>query len=365
MVRPCSLAGLWLPVCVGFAGYRGCHTRPGARASPAARSSSPVHAYSSDSMSCQGASGQAAVPSSRLAPDRMTRRAVVAALTCGHSALLARAASSDTVGRGMRATGNARNGIDIDAALGIAWGGRDRCDAADPLCGADGQRRDAPVEAASVPVVDSAVTKITTVTYLDVEIAGSPAGRITIGLYGDAGASQSASVFASLCDSGLRAGDYFLSWVKGASITLEPDVSRRVTITLSMPDQAAAYARRMNLRKPPANFERLRLPRSNEGNALSHNQAGLLSVRRGGAGDDLEYSVTLRAEPRMDRDHVVIGQLMDTQSMSLLARLGALPARNNIGNAGSPIVRFAVYDAGVLPMEEPVPGTPEPGPQGA
>ena len=55
----------------------------------------------------------------------------------------------------------------------------------------------------------------------------------------------------------------------------------------------------------------------------------------------------------MDRDHVVIGQLMDAQSMSLLARLGALPARNNIGNAGSPIVRFLVYDAGVLPDEQP------------
>ena len=355
-MRTRCVLGLWLPVaCFGFAGHIGCHTASGARASP--RTCLP-HADPSDSVSCQDE------PLSRPSSDRMTRRAVVAALTCGHSGLLAHAASSDTIGRGMRATGNARSGIDIDAALGIAWGGRDRCDAADPLCGADGQRRDAPVEAASLPVVDSAVTKV---TYLDVEVAGSPAGRITFGLYGDAGASQSTSVFAQLCDSGLRSGDYLLSWVKGAVLQLEPDVDRRAVITLSMPDQAAAYARRMNLRKAPATFERLRLPRSNEGNALSHNQAGLLSVRRGGAGDDLEYSVTLRAEPRMDRDHVVIGQLMDAQSMSLLARLGALPARNNIGNAGSPIVRFLVYDAGVLPDEQPAaPGAaPRPAPPGA
>ena len=38
-----------------------------------------------------------------------------------------------------QATGNVRDGADIDAAIGITWGGRERCDANNPLCGPDGQ----------------------------------------------------------------------------------------------------------------------------------------------------------------------------------------------------------------------------------
>ena len=36
--------------------------------------------------------------------------------------------------RGQRAVGTPNKGVDLDAALGIPWGGRDRCDAADIEC---------------------------------------------------------------------------------------------------------------------------------------------------------------------------------------------------------------------------------------
>ena len=53
---------------------------------------------------------------------------------------------SRAVGSGERACREQNNCWEVgelDGALGWNWGGRDRCDPADPLCGADGQRRDA------------------------------------------------------------------------------------------------------------------------------------------------------------------------------------------------------------------------------
>lgn len=80
--------------------------------------------------------------------------------------------------------------------------------------------------------------------------------------------------------------------------------------------------------KPPTNDDR---------NSISHDQPGLLSVRRGGG--SFQFTLTPSANPELDRDNLVIGKILDEGSMELLARLNSLPVNNY---DGAPLAKVQV-----------------------
>ena len=74
---------------------------------------------------------------------------------------------------------------------------------------------------------------------------------------------------------------------------------------------------------------------------------GTLTVRRAGPGQDLEFGLTFAADA--GRDRYAVGALLDDASMTLLARLGALPVvakRAALGGkAGQPLVKVVVVES--------------------
>ena len=113
------------------------------------------------------------------------------------------APESTRVGRGMRAVGTPNESLDIDAALGIPWGGARRCDAADPACVTDGGTG----ERAQVyaPPALPAGRRVGAVAVLQVMIAGRDEGRLRVGLFADA--PNAANVFGGLADGSYKAED--------------------------------------------------------------------------------------------------------------------------------------------------------------
>ena len=59
-----------------------------------------------------------------------------------------------------RAAGNCLETGNWDGAVGIAWGGKDRCDASDPKCGPDGKLRDEAPAGDPVPKPTNKITQI-------------------------------------------------------------------------------------------------------------------------------------------------------------------------------------------------------------
>ena len=97
-----------------------------------------------------------------------------------------------------RQEGNCLEQGDWDGAVGWNWGGRDRCDATDPLCGPDGKLRDAPPSGAPVP--DGRGLDVTDVVALRLKIGKTEEAVMRIGLYGKA-CPASISQFLALCTS--------------------------------------------------------------------------------------------------------------------------------------------------------------------
>ena len=72
--------------------------------------------------------------------------------------------------------------------------------------------------------------------------------------------------------------------------------------------------------------------------------SGLLSVRRGGG--SFEFLLTPAANAKLDKEWLVIGQIMEPEGMQLLARLNSLPTNNY---DQTPIVLVKVERAVPLP----------------
>lgn len=79
---------------------------------------------------------------------------------------------------------------------------------------------------------------------------------------------------------------------------------------------AGALRGKWALRRPP-------MTPADESSTLSHDAAGLLSVRRGGG--TFDFGLTSSADPKQDADFVVIGRVMDDKGLSVVAALDAMP----------------------------------------
>lgn len=102
-------------------------------------------------------------------------------------------------GRTTAQTVGIENKETLSGAVGIIWGGRERCDPTDDTCQAGG-REGAAADALAVPQPRSAIKDR---FGIDLVISGQAAGRITLGLYRDA-APASSEAFAQLASGALR-----------------------------------------------------------------------------------------------------------------------------------------------------------------
>mmetsp|Transcript_25697 Transcript_25697/g.55293 ORF Transcript_25697/g.55293 Transcript_25697/m.55293 type:complete len:370 (-) Transcript_25697:231-1340(-) len=273
-----------------------------------------------------------------------------------------------------REEGNCLEKFDLDGAVGWSWGAKERCDASDPLCGADGQLREEALSGQSVPAKDSDL-EITDVVELTLKIgtgSNSDTQTMKIGLYGN----RCPELVKEMTDMCGRTGiitskDLLLgSPVKlgqGGSVTyMFPD--ERLEFGVS--SQKIAYARSMRLAKAPDEFvpqsrpsgKRLETVRG-EQSSRKHDVAGLISVPKDGIGygggllpgkDDEAYAsafqVTAKAMPEMDKEgRKVIGQILDSKSMDVLARIAGSPTRKMtpLQVGGTPLSKVIVGDCSI------------------
>ncbi|KAL3758269.1 hypothetical protein ACHAWU_005350 [Discostella pseudostelligera] len=254
-----------------------------------------------------------------------------------------------------RAEGNCLENFELDGAVGWNWGGTDRCDASNPLCGPDGRLRDTPLSGKPVPPKEDGFI-ITHVVELTLQIgSGSNADISTmkLGLYGQQ-CPELVKEMIELCSKGglVTSKDLLLGApVKlgtGGSLTYIVPEER---LEFGVASQKVAYAKSIRKSKAPEEFvpqarpggTRLQLVRE-EQSSRKHDRAGLISVPKDGIGygggivlgkDDEAYAsafqITAKDVPDMDKEgRKVIGQLIDGASMDLLARLAGSPTRKLI-----------------------------------
>ena len=259
-----------------------------------------------------------------------------------------------------RMEGNCLEKLDLDGAVGWNWGGVDRCDASDPTCGPDGRVRiDGMPKGQPVPrtttINNDVKYEITDIVEQSMTIGtGSFAstGTIRMGLYGNS-CPESVKEMIDLCSkSGLVTSKDLLlgSPVRlgggGGSMTYVRPEER---VDFGIPSQRVAYARSIRKAKAPDEYvpqarpsgNRLQLVRG-EVSSRPHDVAGLISIPKEGIGyggglvlgkDDEAYSSAFQitAGPtisEMDKEgRKVIGQLLDSESMDILARLAGSPFR--------------------------------------
>lgn len=271
------------------------------------------------------------------------------ALACGVAALAAPAVAADSpdttrVGRGMRAVGTPNQNLDIDAALGIPWGGARRCDAADRDCVTDGGDGAAAKIAPPPGLGDRTLAGVAT---LKISVAGRDEGALRVGLFDSSGAR----VFADLAAGAYKPDGSDATpaaWTRGACFCIEDGL---VKLSENADAQEVAYRRRFGLRKTPEEFQPARAPKLADDDGVAPKlPPGTLSTGRGGPGASLEFGL---AVAEVDgRNRVPVGVLLDDESMALLAYLGSRPVVSQRaklgGKAGQPIVKVVVEASGYV-----------------
>jgi hypothetical protein len=258
-----------------------------------------------------------------------------------------------------------------DGAVGWSWGGKDRCDPADPNCGGDGRLRSGPIVGRPIPAETSSITHV---AVIQLDIGRDETGVVRLGLYGDE-CPVSVQEAVDFLSTGLSTRANRQSSIgavtKPVSLSTGGVVSNIVpgqTIGLGVPSQTIAYGRSRGLSKT-AGF----IPQSRPDAALTgsdrivrgHDVAGLVSVPKRGIGyggsgfegDDEAYEnalvITADSVPSLDSTNRVIGQVIDSESMAFLERLATLPTKRGIKGvipgqtSGPPLLKVVVRQVAV------------------
>jgi cyclophilin family peptidyl-prolyl cis-trans isomerase len=246
-----------------------------------------------------------------------------------------------------------------DGAIGWGWGGKDRCDPTDPRCGTDGRLRETPIVGKPVPalpLLDADIPlQFTHVAALQIEIGRNEVGVLKMGFYGNEAPRAVQQIVDFLSQSGFTA----IGQSSSSLGRTQPAVSLRrggivtsivpnTAIEFGVPLQSVAYAKSMGRSKvdeafvpqprPPKDASPLFTKRTRP-----HDSAGLISIPEKGLGyggtgfesDDECYEssflITAQAVPDLDRQNrVVIGQILDAESMAFLERLANVPTKRGI-----------------------------------
>lgn len=277
-----------------------------------------------------------------------------------------------------REEGNCLEKFELDGAVGWNWGGTERCDASDPLCGPDGRLREEALSGEPIPAKEADL-EITDVVELSLTVGvGSNANPATLkmGLYGKK-CPELVKEMTDLCGkTGIITSQNLLL---GSPVTLSgcgslTYIRPQERLEFGVASQKVAYAKSIRRAKAPDEFvpqprpsgNRLELVRGEQSSRL-HDVAGLISVPKDGIGygggmmgkDDEAYAsafaVTATSVPDMDKEgRKVIGQLFDSNSMDLLARLAGSPTRKMMPgqNGGTPLIKVTVDDCSIYSVAD-------------
>jgi hypothetical protein len=295
----------------------------------------------------------------------------------------ASAAAPRAVGSGeaaCRTLGNCWETGEWDGAVGWQWGGKDRCDATDPLCGPNGQVRSTPLVGQPVPTLPvtsdndtSNPLMITHVVALRIQVGREESGILRLGLYGSVASASVVQLVAFLSTPGLvtlpNAPNELGRFTAPVTLTRGGVVSTIVphtSVTFGVASQTYAYARSRGLSKVDLVVQ----PRPSQdatrqdGMIRPHECAGLVSVPRMGLGyggtgfesDDEAYDaaflITAAGDKQssLDANRRVIGQVLDASSMAFLERLASLPTQRGIRGvipgqtSGPPLIKTVVQE---------------------
>ena len=247
------------------------------------------------------------------------------------------------------------------------------------VSGPDGRLRDAPLKGQPVPSLPDGL-KITDIVEMTLTIGtGSTATTdvLRFGLYGNT-CPESVKEMIDLCGRGIVTSQNLLL---GAPVRLGQDfgsltyIRPEERLEFGIPSQKTAYAKSIRKAKAPDEFlpqprpsgDRLDHVRS-EQSARLHDVAGLISLPKEGVGyggplllkDDEAYSSAFQitaAAARADMDkegRKVVGQLIDSNSMDVLARLAGSPTRKMLPGqtGGSPLIKVSVEDCFVSSVKD-------------
>jgi hypothetical protein len=276
--------------------------------------------------------------------------------------------------------GNCLEKGDWDGAVGWNWGAKDRCDPADPLCGADGKLKDA---ISGKPVPDrSAGTKITHAVAIQLNVGRKESGVLKLGLYGEDCPMLVQQLVDFLSPTGLTVAVAANARSNSIGKTSSPvsltvggildSIAPGLTVDFGVPSQAIAYARNQGMTSAGDDWSPQPRPKvdfSSDKTVRLHDVAGLVSVASNGLGyggtgfesDDETFEssflITNSAVPSLDKvktgNRRVVGQVMDAQSMAFLERLASLPTRKGFKGvipgqtSGPPLIRVTVSEVQV------------------
>ena len=304
--------------------------------------------------------------------------AFAASVAVGGIALPAQAVTR-AVGSGeiaCREAGNCLETGEWDGAVGWSWGGKDRCDPADPLCGSNGQLRDTPLQGQPVPKIDEGISHVAAI---QISIGRDETEILRLGLYGDSYPEYVAQLLEFLSTSGLTTttntkgfstNQVPVSLARGTGIGSVTNLLPSVAVVLGIQSQASAYAKAVGSTKVLDGFipqpPPIQLAVPTDKPMIPHDRAGLLSVPieglgYGGSGfepDDEIFGdafwVTDAALPaQVSKKRLVVGQVLDAASMAFLERLANLPTNRGIRgvvpgqNSGPPLKKVTVQQVEV------------------
>ncbi|OEL33960.1 Peptidyl-prolyl cis-trans isomerase CYP26-2, chloroplastic [Dichanthelium oligosanthes] len=210
------------------------------------------------------------------------------------------------------------------------------------------QEPEAEAEAAGAVAIDAAAAPclaelpVTVRAFLDVSIGGEPAGRITVGLFGDA-APAGASRFLSLVTGvGYRRKE-FVKIVPGyvqhggvVSYPANPAVTDRLAAEADAlrarcgAVHGAAGAVSIVVRDPSLPPPKPKLVAKGGKLKVEEEQVGVVP-------NGTEFVITTGAAPELDASAVLVGRVLD--GMDVVAKIAAVPTVKD--NAGSPYFRVA------------------------
>ena len=284
-----------------------------------------------------------------------------------------------------RANNNCLELGELDGAIGWGWGGKDRCDPNNPRCGADGKLRETDIVGQPVPKVPTIVSssgeeapvRFTHIAAIQIEIGRGEVGVLKIGLYGNEFPDHVRQLVNFWKESGFQVDPESSTFGRQQPpVTLQrggivTSIVPSKLIELGVPVQSAAYARSLGRSKVDETF--VPQPRPKDGvpsqNPLRpHDGAGLISLPKKGLGyggtgfesDDECYEsafiITANPVPTLDKDRVVVGQILDADSMAFVERLANIPTKRGIRGvipgqtSGPPLPKVVVREVQVAPL---------------
>ena len=254
-----------------------------------------------------------------------------------------------------------------------AFGLEQRCDASDLRCRQDGKLGEIPA-GKPIPRVTNKITHVVQMI-VDIGERREEAGFVRFGLYGnDCPTSVKqllqfltrgiSSMDKEMLDNSIGIESAPVSLLDGGSV---PTICSGTAVEFGVPSQAKSYAKSKGLRQAGPNFvpQFRPPPLSNEPFPRPHTVAGLVSIPAkgigyGGSGSESEdeayssaFLITADEAPALDKlGRRVIGQVIDNESMTFLARLASLPVQKGMGImsgqvSGPPLLKVRIRDIGV------------------